>query len=261
MHTFAALEQLATDARMCDSAVSKDRARNREGSLGVVSRLAEQPFALLAASVPWNDRARWPFESIDAVRIPALNIFTGEVLSLFANRVARGDAVQAGENSGLHCVFHYAKTSRKAPGRAPPQGLTASCHLAITVVVVVDVLFASSGSGVDAVTLAVFVNVPAFEGLTTMVTMAGTDGSIMPRAHVTRPSDLPLPDRVHDPWLAVADTNVTSGNWSVSVTPLAAPEPRLFTVIVYVRFARAVTGSGESLLFTLRSAASRRSAT
>ena len=55
------------------------------------------------------DRARWPFESIDAVRIPALNIFTGEVLSLFANRVACGDAVQAGENSGLRCGFHYAK--------------------------------------------------------------------------------------------------------------------------------------------------------
>src|SRR5687768_17802754 len=55
------------------------------------------------------------------------------------------------------------------------------------------------------------------------------------RTHVTRPSDLPPPDRVQDPWLAVADTNGTSGNWSVSITPLAAPEPRLFTVIVYVR--------------------------
>ena len=118
MHAFAALEQLATDARMCDSTVSNDRARNREGSLGVVSRLAEHPFALLIASVPWNDRARWPFEAIDAVRIPALNIFTGEILSLFANRVARGDAVQAGENSGLRCLFHYAKASRKAPNIA-----------------------------------------------------------------------------------------------------------------------------------------------
>ena len=93
-------------------------------------------------------------------------------------------------------------------------------------------LFAVSGSGVDAVTLAVFVTVPAFEGLTTMVTMAEPDGLIVPRAHVTRPSDLPLPDRVQHPWLAAADTNVTSGNWSVRVTLLAAPEPRLFTVIV-----------------------------
>ena len=94
-----------------------------------------------------------------------------------------------------------------------------------------------------------------------MVTMAEANGSIVPRAHVTRPSDLPPPDRVQDPWLVVTDTNVTFGNWSVNITPLAAPEPRLFTVIVYVRFARAVTGSGESLVFTLRSAASRRSAT
>ena len=53
---------------------------------------------LLVASVSWDDGAQWPFESIDAVGIPALNIFTGEVLSLFANRVACGDAVQAGEN-------------------------------------------------------------------------------------------------------------------------------------------------------------------
>ena len=93
-------------------------------------------------------------------------------------------------------------------------------------------LFAGSGSGVDAVTLTVFVTVPALEGLTTMVTMAERDGSIVPRAQVTRPSDLPPPARVQDPCIAVADTNVTSGNWSVRVTPLAAPEPRLLTVIV-----------------------------
>jgi hypothetical protein len=37
------------------------------------------------------------------------------VLSLFADRVARGDAVQAGENSGLRCGFDCAKASRKAP--------------------------------------------------------------------------------------------------------------------------------------------------
>ena len=43
-------------------------------------------------------------------------------------------------------------------GRAIP----ASYHFPTTVVVAVDVLFAVSGSGVDAVTLAVFVNVPAF---------------------------------------------------------------------------------------------------
>src|SRR6187431_2523895 len=108
MHAFAAGEQLATDARMCDSPVSNDRTRYREGSLGVVGRLAEQPFVLLAALVPRNDRARWPFEPMNAVGIPALNIFTGEVLSLFANRVAGGDAVQAGENPGPRCVFHDA---------------------------------------------------------------------------------------------------------------------------------------------------------
>src|SRR5262245_40907601 len=69
--------------------------------------------------------------------------------------------------------------------------IPAACHRGATVVVAVDVLFAGSGSGVDALTLAVFVNAPAREGLRTMVTMADADGSIVLRAHVTRPSDLP----------------------------------------------------------------------
>src|SRR5688572_1452451 len=118
MHAFAALEQLATDARMCDHTLCDDRTRNRESSLGVVRRLAQQPLVLPVASVSWNDRPQWAFESINAVGIPALNIITGEVLSLFANCVARGDAVQAGENSGPRCVLHDRKASRKACGEA-----------------------------------------------------------------------------------------------------------------------------------------------
>jgi hypothetical protein len=59
---------------------------------------------------------------MDAVRIPTLNIFTGEVLGLFADRVARGDALQAGKNAGLRRGFHDAKASRDAPGVARVDG-------------------------------------------------------------------------------------------------------------------------------------------
>ena len=109
MDAFATLKQFAADADVCDGTVSNDCIRDSEGSFRVVSRLAEQPFVLPVTSVSRNRGARWPLESVNAVRIPAQNIFTREILGLFSDRVARGDAVQAGENSNLRRGFHPAQ--------------------------------------------------------------------------------------------------------------------------------------------------------
>ena len=62
------------------------------------------------------------------------------------------------------------------------------------------------GSGVDDVTEAVLVMVPATVGRTTISTVAVTPFPIVPRLHVTIPPDSP-----HDPWLGVAETKVTLG--------------------------------------------------
>jgi hypothetical protein len=115
MHAFAALEEFATDTRVCDGPVPNDRICYGEGSFRIVSRLAEQPFVLPVPSISWNRRGRGPLESSDAIWIPPENIFTGEVLGLFADRVACGDAVQAGENSTLRRGFHSAKISSEPP--------------------------------------------------------------------------------------------------------------------------------------------------
>ena len=65
-------------------------------------------------------------------------------------------------------------------------------------------LFPSLESGVDAVTEAVLVIIPGTVGSTTMSTVAVAPFPIDPRLHVTVP-----PDSLHDPWLGVAETNVT----------------------------------------------------
>src|SRR5207237_10773037 len=93
----------------------------------------------------------------------------------------------------------------------------------VTVVVAVAVLFARSGSGELARTVAVFVSVaPARDGLTTIVTVVVANTLSVPSAHVIR-----LPLRLHEPCDGVADTNSTSaGSRSNHVTPRPADGPK-----------------------------------
>ena len=72
----------------------------------------------------------------------------------------------------------------------------------------------------------------------------------VPSEQVTVP-----PDCEQLPWDGVAELNVTpAGNVSVSVMPVALDGPELATPTVYVSCWPCVTGSGESVLVTARSA-------
>jgi hypothetical protein len=65
-------------------------------------------------------------------------------------------------------------------------------------------LFPPAGSGVEAVTDAVLVMVPATVGLTTMAIVTVAPVPIVPRVQVTVP-----PEWLQLPWAGVAETNVT----------------------------------------------------
>jgi hypothetical protein len=67
-------------------------------------------------------------------------------------------------------------------------------------------LLSPLGSGVEALTEAVFVIVPGTVGLTTMSIVAISPVPIVPRLQVTVPPDSP-----QVPWVGVAETNVTLG--------------------------------------------------
>src|SRR5438270_447345 len=98
----------------------------------------------------------------------------------------------------------------------------------LTVVSSLAVLLSGFRSVSLAVTLAVLVMVPVVVGWTTIVTVAAAPPNMPPRLAVTTP-----PDWLTDPWLVVAETNVTpAGRESVATTPVASLGPLLVIVRV-----------------------------
>jgi hypothetical protein len=100
----------------------------------------------------------------------------------------------------------------------------------LTVVVAVAVLFAVFGSVGDAAeTVTVFVMVPFWVGLTTMVAV-----SVAPFANVLQVQVTVIFDRVHvPPWVALAEPKpVLLGSVSINVTVLAVSGPLFVTGIV-----------------------------
>src|ERR1700682_6144910 len=85
-------------------------------------------------------------------------------------------------------------------------------------------------------------------GFTVIVAVALAPTARMPRVQVTVLVPLQLP------CVAVAETKVTAGSGSVTVTPVAAAGPRLKALIVYVKFVPRSTGWADALLVTNRSA-------
>src|SRR5262245_42177189 len=105
---------------------------------------------------------------------------------------------------------------------------TRSIPLVRTSVVAFTLLLPGLGSASGAEMLAVVTRVPAVVGrtMTVMVAVAPTDS--VPGAHVTV-----LPDRVHEPSVDDAETNVTpDGNCCSTATELAALGPRLLAISV-----------------------------
>jgi len=135
---------------------------------------------------------------------------------------------------------------------------TGIVHSGVIVVVAVALLFGRYGSTMAEETIAVLLTVP--------LALAST---FTTRVKVALPPALKFVDRIHltvpvpptDGTLAVqpegdvADTNVVpDGMASESVSGLAAFGPPLFTVMEYVTLLPALTGSGESIPTTDRSA-------
>src|SRR5687768_1363606 len=130
----------------------------------------------------------------------------------------------------------------------------------VTVVVSVSELLAGSGSVSVAVTDVVFVRVAPFgvAGLT-LTTNVKTWAPSATVSVVFVAETVPVPPAggvtVVQPAGAVNDINVVlAGTRSVKLTLLALTVPRFCTVMVYVRFEPALTGSGESVFVTERSA-------
>lgn len=86
--------------------------------------------------------------------------------------------------------------------------------------------------------VAVFVIVPAEPAVTVTVATADPPAVIDPSEQVT----VTVPEQ---PPGAVAETKVAPGNVSATSTPVAVEEPVFVTVIVYVTFSPACTGSGD----------------
>src|SRR6185295_12082205 len=135
--------------------------------------------------------------------------------------------------------------------------VTARSAIALTVVVAVPVLLPGVGSVVTAAPTALLVivvpfGVPEFT-LTTIENVAVSPAATVALENTT----LPVPPTAGAlmlqplPVVTAADTNVVlAGTASVTVTVWASLGPLLTKLIVYVRFAPALTGSGESLLVT-----------
>ena len=115
------------------------------------------------------------------------------------------------------------------PTWAPLSGqVTVSGGVVVTVKVVVDVLFAAFGSGVDEATVAVFTTVPDALGLlTTTWTVATPLANIVPREQLT----VLVPEQ--DPCDGAAETNVVpDGRASLTVTPAARLGPAFPTAML-----------------------------
>ena len=137
-------------------------------------------------------------------------------------------------------------------GASPFTIATSACGVAgtgFTVVVVVELLLADTGSSVEDDTVAVLLNEPAADGVTTIVTVTEPPFATVPNEHTT--VAVPL----HEPADDDADTNDTpAGSVSLTCTAAAASGPPLVTVNVYVRFDPATTGSGASPFTIAKSA-------
>src|SRR5882762_4827851 len=121
---------------------------------------------------------------------------------------------------------------------------------ALTVVTCVAELSLRFGSSSFAATLAVLLMPPVCVGVTTSVTVAELPFARDPSAQLI----VLVPVQLL--WLGVTETNVSpAGSVSLTLTPVAALGPLFVTVIVYVRLPPTMTGSGESALVMLRSAA------
>jgi hypothetical protein len=114
---------------------------------------------------------------------------------------------------------------------------------------VVELLLTDAGSSVEEDTVAVLLNDPAADGITTIVTVTEPPFATVPNEHTT--VAVPL----HEPADDDADTNDTpTGSVSLTCTAAAASGPPLVTVNVYVRFDPATTGSGASPFTIAKSA-------
>src|SRR5262245_20435983 len=102
MHALRAGEHLAADARVADVSILQNRARDRDGALGVVGGLADAPLALRIPGVARDDRSRFALESAHAVRIPSDHAFTRQCLGLLPDRVACRNTFQGTENPRVH---------------------------------------------------------------------------------------------------------------------------------------------------------------
>ena len=97
-----------------------------------------------------------------------------------------------------------------------------------TVVMAVAELLPASGSASAALTVAVFVTVPAVFGFTTIVIVAPRPLAIVPRLHV-----IACPLLVHLPCEVLSERNSSvDGNVSLTVTAVAGAGPALATPIV-----------------------------
>ena len=107
----------------------------------------------------------------------------------------------------------------------------APADAAFTVVFVVELLLARSGSETLLLTDAVFVTVPGCDGaVTTIVTLADALGARLGNVHVTTPPVVQLP-----PALGVADCRVApDGTGSVMTTFVAVFGPLFVVAMKYV---------------------------
>jgi hypothetical protein len=127
----------------------------------------------------------------------------------------------------------------------------------LTMVSSTSTLFSGFKSASKLVTVDVFATAPGRMGVTTMVTVAVAPFASAPSVQVTVPSSW-----LQLPCVGVAEPNVTpAGSTSISVAAAAASGPPFPTVIVYVSIPPTVTGSGESVLTTERSALNNASVT
>src|SRR6266481_6748292 len=96
----------------------------------------------------------------------------------------------------------------------------------VTVIVTLELLLPTWGSGWSPLTVAVLVTLPVAVGITLIVTVAILPLFSVPRAQVTVP-----PVCVQVPLVVETLRKVTpAGRWSTTVTPVAVLGPRFLTV-------------------------------
>jgi hypothetical protein len=94
-----AVQQLVSNRYVTHVAIMQDGAGDRDGSLGVISGLADAPFALRVADIPRNRRSRLALEPADARGIPSPDGVHGQAFGLLADGVTDGYALQTRHDS------------------------------------------------------------------------------------------------------------------------------------------------------------------